>query len=153
MSRLSMAGLKRRVAGKSVLIDTNIIIYLLEETEPYAELSRLLFGLVEEGTSCACVSTLSVAEVMQGPIRKGDVDTAHTIKEYLLNFPNMLIHSIDESVLEALGKSPRVSWSKLRAVDNLIIATGLCNHVDLIISHDRHFKNALPEDLLMTFDT
>ena len=148
MSVLSPAVLEKKVAGKNVLIDTNIIIYLLEETEPYAELCRLLFELVETGKVRACVSALSVAEVMQGPLRKGDAETAHTIKEYLLNFPNMVCRPIDASVLNTVGIDTRVAWAKLRAVDSLIIASGLC-HVDLIISNDRHFRNAVPNDMLL----
>jgi len=42
MSLISPEILEKKILGKKILIDTNIIIYLLEEVEEYAELSRLV---------------------------------------------------------------------------------------------------------------
>jgi hypothetical protein len=36
--------LKQSVHGKTVLIDSNIIIYLTEKTEPFHEISQALFA-------------------------------------------------------------------------------------------------------------
>jgi len=58
--------------------------------KPYEDLSRLLLTLLEEGNINAIISVVSIAEVMQGPLKKGLTDPALRVKEYLLNFPNML---------------------------------------------------------------
>jgi len=136
--------LKQSVEGKKVLIDSNIIIYLTEEIEPYCSLSREIFSLVEEGGSRAVISILSISEVMQGPLRAGMIEAAMAIKDYLTNFPNSICQHITPDVLGLVGRDPRVNWKALRTLDSLIIASGLHAHVDFFLSNDQHFPRALP---------
>jgi predicted nucleic acid-binding protein len=152
MKVISPSALQEMVLGKKVLIDTNIIIYLTEEIKPYENLSRLLFKLIEEGKVSASLSVISIVEVMQGLLKKSFIDTALTVKEYLLNFPNMSCQMIDEDVLEKVGFDNRINWPRLGTIDSLIIASGLNNQVDRIISNDHHFKQAVSKDLLVSFD-
>jgi hypothetical protein len=107
--------------------------------------------MIEEGISSAVISILSVSEVMQGPIRAGKTDTAMAVKNYLLNFPNSDCQYVTFEVLEHVGKDKRVNWKTLRAVDSLIIASGLHAHVDLFISNDRHFIKSLLPEILLSF--
>jgi len=153
MRTISSADLKKEVIDKKVLIDTNIIIYLTDKVEPYEDLSRLLFTLIEEENINAIISVISIAEVMQGPLKKGLTDNALRVKEYLLNFPNMSCQMINEDVLEIIGIDDRINWAKLRTIDSLIIASGLKNNIDRIISNDLHFKQAVSRDILVSFDT
>lgn len=152
MSLLSPKLLEKKLAGKRILVDSNIIIYLLEEIKDYAELSKVLFNLVENEQAEAVVSALSIAEVMQGPVKKNMSGIAVQVKEYLLNFPNMKIQAVDEHVLEGVGRDKRIGWDVLRVVDSLILASVICNDVDLIVSNDRHFRRALPKSMLVSFD-
>ncbi len=134
-----------------MLVDTNIIIYLTEETAPYNKLSRELFSPVESGGAEAVFSILSVSEVMQGPIRAGKTCTGMTVKNYLLNFPNSFCQDITSDVIDHVGADKRVSWEALRTVDSLIIASGLHAQADLFISNDRHFMKSLSPELLLSF--
>lgn len=142
--------LKQAVKGKKVLIDSNIIIYLTEEIEPYCSLAREVFSLVEEGGSRAVISILSISEVMQGPLRAGMIEAAMAVKDYLTNFPNSICQHITPDVLDLVGRDQRVNWKTLRAFDSLIIASGLHAHVDLFLSNDRHFARALPSAMLLS---
>jgi len=148
---ISQNDLENAVSGKKLLIDTNIIIYLTEGVEPYADLSRILFELVENGQATALFSIISIAEVMQGPLRRGLVKNAMEVKEYLLNFPNASCQEINGEVLDQIGRGGRIKWSKLRMVDSLIIASGLINEVELFISNDTHFLEAIPEKWIISF--
>ncbi|MCF8090371.1 MAG: type II toxin-antitoxin system VapC family toxin [Desulfotignum sp.] len=143
--------LKQSVRGKTVLIDSNIIIYLTEKTKPFHDISQALFSLVEDGECRAIISILSVAEVMQGPLRAGRDDIAMAVKNYLVNFPNCDCQHITPDVLEYVGQDQRVTWKTLRTVDSLIIASGLHAQADLFISNDAHFIKSLPADMLVTF--
>ncbi len=145
--------LRKSISGKRVLVDTNIIIYLTDMVMPYASLSRLLFEMVEEGKTSAIFSIISIAEVMQGPLRKGAMQNAKDIRDYLFNFPNSFTQEINSDVLELIGTDRRIDWTKLRTVDSLIIASGLAKDVDLFISNDKHFRKAIPSDYILTFDT
>lgn len=148
---IDLKTLKNSVQGKRLLIDSNIIIYLTEETDPYYQLSRELFTLIEEGISHAVISLLSVSEVMQGPLRAGRKDAAMAVKNYLVNFPNSSCQPVNFEVLDQVGADIRVNWNNLRAVDSLIIASGLQAKADLFISNDRHFAKSLPPDMLLSF--
>jgi len=144
--------LENLILGKRVLIDTNIIIYLTDMVWPYEELSRLLFSLIEEGRAEGVISVVSVAEVMQGPLKMGMQDKALKVREYLLNFPHILIQGVDKDVLNYIGTDKRIDWLSLRVMDSLIIASGLKANAEKIISNDLRFRKAIPKDLLISFD-
>ncbi len=152
MKTVTASTLKKRIRGKKILIDTNIIIYLTDMIQPYEPLSRLLFEMIEMGDTSAVLSIVSVAEVMQGPIKNGLYQNAQDVKNYLLNFPNIFCQEITSNVLERIGRSRWIDWSKLRTPDSLIIASGLANDVELYISNDSHFKKAIPKKNALSFD-
>ena len=148
---IPLADFEKAISGKTVLIDSNIIIYLTDSVSPYAALSRRLFEMIEIGEVSALMSIISVGEVMQGPLKKGLDQTALAVKDYLLNFPNLFCEPITNKVLDIIGNDNRIQWSKLRTVDSLIIASALKNKVNKIISNDNHLKQALPKELLLSF--
>ena len=153
MSLITPSLLEKAVSGRRILVDTNIIIYLTDSIPSYDRLSRLLFEMIEKGETSAVFSIISIAEVMQGPLRKGLVQNALDVKNYLMNFPNASCQEITADVLEHIGLDSRIDWAKLRTTDSLIIASGLANNVDLFISNDHHFKKGLFRDFILAFDT
>jgi predicted nucleic acid-binding protein len=126
-------------------------IYLTDSVLPYEALSRRLFEMIEMGGVSALISIISVGEDMQDPLKTGSDQTALEVKDYLLNFPNLVCEPVTNRVLDVIGNDKRIKWSKLRIVDSLIIASALENNVDKIISNDNHFKQALPKELLVSF--
>ena len=152
MKTIATSALKKKINGKKILVDTNIIIYLTDMIQPYEPLSRLIFEMIEMGDASAVLSILSVAEVMQGPIKKGHHQNAQDVKNYLLNFPNIYCQEITTDVLGRIGKNNLINWSGLRTTDSLIIASGLANDVELFISNDTHFKKAIPRNFALSLD-
>jgi len=152
MSVIHPSVLTKAAQGKRLLIDTNIIVYLTDAIKPYNALSRLLFEMVEKGDAFAVFSIVSIAETMQGPLRKGLRQNAQDLENYLMNFPNATCQEITVDVLPHIGMDTRIDWSRLRTADSLIIASGMLNDVELVISNDLHFKKALPKDFILTFD-
>jgi len=149
---ITSAQLKKAVAGRKVLIDSNIIIYLTDSVNPYQKLAKLLFQMVEAGDAAAVISILSVGEVMQGPINQNQQALALEIKDYLVNFPNCRCQEITLGVLERVGSDRTIEWKVLRTIDSLIIASGLVNGADQFISNDRHFLKAIPKPMILSFD-
>ncbi len=152
MKTIPPSELKKKISGKKLLIDTNIIIYLTDTIQPYEPLSRLIFEMIETGDASAVLSVVSVAEIMKGPINAGQHDRALDVKKYLLNFPNISCQEITLEVLEHIGGNNLVDWTKLRTTDTLIIASGLENGVDLFVSNDAHFKKAIHKGLSLSLD-
>ena len=151
MTLISEAVLKRALRGRNILVDTNIIIYLTDDIPPYAALSRVLFEMIESGSVFAYFSMVSIAEVMQGPLRKGMKQKALDVRDYLMNFPNSDCQEINRGVIDHIGSDIQIDWSKLRTLDSLIISSGLVNHVDVFVSNDGHFRHALPSRMLRSF--
>ena len=148
---ISLSDFEKAIFGKTLLIDTNIIIYLTDSVLPYEALSRRLFEMIEMGGVSALISIISVGEVMQCPLKKGSDQTALEVKDYLLNFPNLVCEPVTNRVLDINANDKRINWSKLRIFDSLLIASALENNVDKIISNDIHFKQVLPKELLVSF--
>ena len=151
MKLISEAELKMGIKGRNILVDTNIIIYLTDNISPYASLSRVLFEMVESGSVFAYFSIVSIAEVLQGPLRKGMKQRALDVRDYLMNFPNSDCQEINRGVIDHIGDDKQIDWSKLRTLDSLIIASGLVNQVDVFVSNDEHFRQALPSSMLRSF--
>jgi len=149
---ITSAQLKKAVAGRKVLIDSNIIIYLTDSVKPYQTLAKQLFQMVEAGDAEAVISILSIGEVMQGPINQNQQALALEVKDYLVNFPNCRCQEITLGVLERVGSDRIIEWKGLRMVDSLIIACGLVNGADYFISNDRHFLKAIPTPMMLSFD-
>jgi predicted nucleic acid-binding protein len=149
---ITSAQLKKAVAGRKVLIDSNIIIFLTDSVNPYQTLAKLLFQMVEVGDAEAVISILSVGEVMQGPINQNQPSLALQVKDYLVNFPNCRCQEITLGVLDKVGGDKNIKWKGLRIVDSLIIASGLVNGVDHFISNDRHLLKAIPTPMMISFD-
>jgi predicted nucleic acid-binding protein len=153
MKIIPPSGLKKKISGKKLLIDTNIVIYLTDAIQPYEPLSRLIFEMIETGDVSAVLSIISIAEIMKGPINVRQHENALEVKKYLLNFPNISCQEITLEVLAHIGENSLVDWSNLRTADSLIIASGLENCVDLFVSNDAHFKKAISGDLSLSLDT
>ena len=98
----------KKISGKKLLVDTNIIIYLTDTIQPYEPLSRLIFEMIEMGAASAVLSIISVAEVMKGPINKRQNSSVQDVKKYLLNFPNIYCQEITMDVLEHIGSNNSV---------------------------------------------
>jgi rRNA-processing protein FCF1 len=50
MKTITASVLKKRIKGKKILIDTNIIIYLTDRVQPFEPLSKLLFEMFDKHT-------------------------------------------------------------------------------------------------------
>jgi predicted nucleic acid-binding protein len=144
--------LEQRLAGRRVLIDTNVIIYLTDAVQPYVEPARFLMKAIEEGRLSAVVSIISVAEVMYGPLKAGKAALAAQVRRYLLTFPNLGCQPITEEVLQHVGTHEAVQWSKLRTMDALIIGSGLAGGVEAFVSNDARWRKAISPEYLITLE-
>ena len=54
--------------------------------------------------------------------------------------------------IEKIGGVEQIDWARLRTADSLILACGLANNVDRIVSNDEHFQHAIPRNLIISFN-
>lgn len=120
-------------------LDTNIIIYALENKAPYDELATRLLSLVEAGHLLAVVSPAVHAEVLVGPIRRRDVRLLGKVELFFGHFPHLRIREVDGRVARrAAAIRASTQWP---LPDAIIVATALEERCDAMAGNDRRLAN------------
>lgn len=139
-----MARLRNRLEGTNrVGIDTNCIIYLQEGApDPLAqEEAEFLFGAIESGALTGIVSTITLQEVLVGPMRQGRRDLVNTYRAFLRSFPNLALMDVSDRVAE-LAAELRAKYlnqgKKLKTPDALCVATAILAGCSAFVTNDIH---------------
>ena len=121
-------------AYRRVALDTNVVIYALEDVAPYKELAQHVLRLMERGYMTGLVSTLVEAEVLVKPLREQDQSTLEKIELFFRDAPNLVLRSLDRTIAKraALVRAN----SRLTLPDAIIVATALEERCDAIIGND-----------------
>ena len=100
---------------KKVGLDSSILIYHLEDLEPYANLTENIFAAVAEGFLSAALSTVSVTELLVQPFAAGQQDRIVAFECFLFSLPNMELKSPDYPIAREAARLR--SKYKLRTPD------------------------------------
>ena len=119
---------------RRVALDTNVVIYALEDVRPYLDLAHQLLRLMERGRIMGTVSTVVEAEVLVKPLRERDRSTLEKAELFFKNSPNLVIRSVDR-VIARRAALVRAS-SRLRLPDAIVVATALEDRCDALIGND-----------------
>ncbi|MEX2184173.1 MAG: PIN domain-containing protein [Chloroflexota bacterium] len=133
--------------GRSLLIDTSVVLAYLSGTEPSSELARQVFdACAATGRNATTLSTVTVAEMLVRPFRRGEPAVA-TTEGFLRHFAEMRI--IDVSYPIARQAAGLRALTDLPMPDALIIATAAVERIDIVITNDHAWTRAGPalEDL------
>ena len=121
--------------GDLVVVDAAPLIHVLEDHPQHAMAFVGLFEAHERGQIRIAVSTISLAEVLVGPFKRGQEALAKRYERALGGFellPVTLEVAVTESRLRAsLG---------LRLPDAIQAATGLESGAVALVTHDRDFS-------------
>ena len=121
-------------AFRQVGLDTNVIIYSLENVPPYRELTGQVLRLMDRGLIVGHVSTVVETEVLVKPMRDRNRRALETIELFFRNSPNLVIRSVDRTVARRAA-AVRAS-SRLSLPDATIVATALEDRCDVLIGND-----------------
>ena len=119
---------------RRVALDTNVVIYALEDVAPYRELAQHLLRLMERGLMMASVSAIVEAEVMVKPLRNRDWLTLDKLELFFGNSPNLIVKSFDRTIAKRAAMV-RAS-SSLALPDAIIVATALEDRCEVLIGND-----------------
>lgn len=131
VAKRGWAGLPR---GALVVVDTAPIIYLLEDHPRFLPLFIGLFEGEAAGELQIAVSTITLAEVLTGPLRAGQDALARRYETALSRY-----------VVVAVDSAIAVSAARLRAryalklPDAIQLATALELGASALVTHDRDF--------------
>jgi predicted nucleic acid-binding protein len=122
----------------AVYIDTNVLIYHLEDTAPYSELTQILFDLIERGNLKGHTSTLSLLELNVKPYQLNRPDKAVTHIALLKNLPHF---SIQPLTLEMADRAAQMRAKyQLKTPDAIHLASALECRCDTMIGNDQNLK-------------
>lgn len=121
-------------AYRRVALDTNVVIYALEDVVPYRELAQHLLRLMERGFMLGTVSTVVEAEVLVKPLRQHDQLAVERTELFFRQSPNLVVRSFDRAIARraALVRAT----GRLLLPDAIIVATALEERCDVLIGND-----------------
>jgi predicted nucleic acid-binding protein len=130
---------------KKLGLDSSILIYHLEDIEPYANLTENIFAAVAEGFLSAVISTVSVTELLVQPFASGQQDRIEAFERFLFSLPNTELKSPDYPIAREAARLR--SKYKIRTPDALLIATSINEKADAFITNDARLRSLKAEGL------
>jgi predicted nucleic acid-binding protein len=125
--------------GETVTVDTAPIIYFLADTQPHVDRFAQLFEAVEHGRNRIVISTITLSEVLVGPLRCGDEILA---ERYLRTLTGAKGWSILTLSVDIAMRAARIRTSyRLKLPDAIQLATALETNSYALVTHDRDFKS------------
>ncbi len=121
--------------GGLVLLDSAPIIYQLEAHPQLARRFQPLFERHAAGTLAFAVSTITIAEVLTGPLRAGDEALT---KRYRAVLESWQVVELTSDIVESAARL-RASLG-LRLPDAVQLASALAVNADALVTHDRDFS-------------
>ncbi len=120
----------------TVLLDTNPIVYILEG---HALASRFqpIFADVQAGRIFAVVTTVTLAEVVAGPLRAGKEALAQRYRSALTSSPGWSLRPLDADIA-MLAARLRLRH-RMKLPDAIQLATAIHEGCHALVSHDRDF--------------
>lgn len=121
--------------GALVLVDSAPIIYTLQAHPRHARRFLPLFEAQQEGRLSLAVSTITIAEVLAGPLKAGEEALARRYRTVLETWQVVeLSADIAESAARLRGQYG------LKLPDAIQVASALAINADALATHDRDFS-------------
>jgi predicted nucleic acid-binding protein len=132
MEPLDLSGLPEQAL---LLVDSPPIIYFLEDHPKFRARFEPLFEAHRAGSVRFAVSTVTVAEVLTGPLQSGDEALARRFRAVLGSWR---VVDLDLDVAESAARL-RASL-RLRLADAVQAASALAVNASALVTHDRDFS-------------
>jgi len=123
-----------------IALDTNILIYFLEGTEPYASKVENLLNSFMRGENQGIISTINIAEILTGYYIAKDENRANKTKSLLqdLTYNSFEIVPVTFQIADLAASLKAKRAGKLP--DALIAATAIDQAANLIYSQDEDLQ-------------
>ena len=118
-----------------VLLDSAPIIYFLEDHPKLGPRFQALFEAHSQGLLRFAVTTITIAEVLAGPLAAGDESLARRYRSILESWQ---VVTLDAEIAESAARI-RTSF-RLKLADAVQVASALAIDADAIVTHDRDFS-------------
>jgi len=121
-----------------LVVDTAPIIYWLEGHPRLAERFATVFSAAESGAASIVISTVTLAEVLAGPLRAGDELLTAQYREALTRSLGWQVMPLD---VDTAVQAARVRTAyRLRLPDAIQVATAIRTGAAALVTHDRALR-------------
>ena len=121
--------------GALVLVDSAPIIYVLERHPRFAARFQPLFERHAAGEIFFAVTTMTIAEVLAGPLGAGEEALA---KRYRAVMESWRVIDLTADIAESAARLR--AGLKLKLPDAIQAASALAVNADALVTHDRDFS-------------
>lgn len=132
MGPVSLEGLPQNAL---LLVDSAPIIYVLEGHPELAPMFRPIFEAHDRGLVRFAVTTITLAEVLTGPLSNGDEVLA---EKYRATLKSWFVVDLDAETVESSARLRAAL--KLKLADAVQAASALAIGADALVTHDRDFS-------------
>jgi uncharacterized protein len=122
-------------AGNALYLDSNIIIFSVEEGNPWSDQLRVLFRSIDQGALQAFTSELTIAEVLAKPMALGARDLIEKYDQLLATDSVVKVVPVDRAVLRAAAELRGQIGTKL--LDAIHVATARLYACNLFLTQDQ----------------
>jgi predicted nucleic acid-binding protein len=133
MEPVSLEGLPENAL---LLVDSAPIIYVLEDHPELAPVFSPVFEAHGKGLVRFAVTTVTLAEVLTGPLSNGDEVLA---EKYRATLRSWFVMDLDAETAESAARLRAVL--KLKLADAVQAASALAIGADALVTHDRDFSS------------
>jgi len=128
---------------KKVGLDTSILIYHLEDIEPYTDLTEVTFSAIAEGLPRAILSMISVTELLVQPFARGEEDRITIFEQFILSLPNTDLVPPTYTIAKEAARL-RAKYA-IRTPDALLISTALSEKAEAFLTNDSRLRSLKAE--------
>ena len=119
-------------------LDTNILVYHLEDSLPYSDLTQIIFELMIGTKIKGHTSVLGIMELNVGHYKKKQSEKAWAQTEILSQLPGFMIHPFDLVTADRAALL-RAEYN-FKSPDAIHAATALESRCDTFIGNDKIFS-------------
>jgi len=123
---------------RSAVLDSSILIYHLEDCQPYSELTEALILRAGLGLLKCIISTISITELLVKPYSEGNAGKIAQFKNFIRMLPNTTIAAPDEDTADYAAYLR--GCCGLRTPDALLIAAARRSKADAFVTNDRQLR-------------
>jgi predicted nucleic acid-binding protein len=137
----------KALAGKIVGLDTDPLIYLIEENLTFLPFVRPFFEAVDRGEFRVVTWIVTLTEVLVHPMRRGDQKLADQYRRILLHSSHVTAEPVSEIIADEAARLR--ARHGLRTPDAIQLATAIRSGASSFLTNDSRLPSLAPLNMLV----
>jgi predicted nucleic acid-binding protein len=121
-------------------LDTNVLVYLLEDIAPFAASSQAIMDAVEAGRVSAVLASIGLAELVTGPTRRGDGALVERYADELRSMTGLRIEPLSAGI--AVDAAIIRGSRRIGLADAIHLATARAAGAGAFVTNDRSLRGS-----------